>query len=183
MAVKDPAAWVRNVERLYRAYDAEGVSALYTDDATTIFGSRVMGPAEVHAHHGHRLAQFTLEHVLARPREERFHGRAIANVTGLQWTQVDLEHRRAWIHPDQAKARKAIAVPLNTLFGILCGLAIVRKLVVSDGGDVALEESPSGGLEAVVRVRRADRELPREPPDTPEENGRARVPQLSTTAG
>jgi integrase len=36
-----------------------------------------------------------------------------ANVTGLQWTQVDLVRRLAWIHPDQAKARKAIAVPLN----------------------------------------------------------------------
>lgn len=36
-----------------------------------------------------------------------------ANVTGLQWTQVDLGSRLAWIHPDQAKARKAIAVPLN----------------------------------------------------------------------
>jgi len=35
------------------------------------------------------------------------------NVTGLQWTQVDLVRRLAWIHPDQAKARKAIAVPLN----------------------------------------------------------------------
>lgn len=36
-----------------------------------------------------------------------------ANVTGLRWDQVDLENRRAWIHPDQAKARKAIPVPLN----------------------------------------------------------------------
>jgi integrase len=35
------------------------------------------------------------------------------NVTGLQWSQVDLVRRLAWIHPDQAKARKAIAVPLN----------------------------------------------------------------------
>ena len=50
MAVPDPAAWVMNVERLYRANDAEGVSALYTDDAVTVFGSRVLGPAEVHAH-------------------------------------------------------------------------------------------------------------------------------------
>jgi ketosteroid isomerase-like protein len=50
MAVKDPKAWVKNVEWLYRAYDAEGVSALYTDDAVTIAGSRVLGPAEVHAH-------------------------------------------------------------------------------------------------------------------------------------
>ena len=36
-----------------------------------------------------------------------------ANVTGLEWTQVDLEKRLAWVHPDQAKARKAIPVPLN----------------------------------------------------------------------
>jgi hypothetical protein len=31
----------------------------------------------------------------------------------LQWTQIDLVRRLAWIHPVQAKARKAIAVPLN----------------------------------------------------------------------
>ncbi len=36
-----------------------------------------------------------------------------ANVTGLQWSQVDMVRRLAWIHPDQAKARKAIAVPLD----------------------------------------------------------------------
>lgn len=35
------------------------------------------------------------------------------NVTGLEWSQVNLEQRHAWIHPDQAKARKAITVPLN----------------------------------------------------------------------
>jgi integrase len=35
------------------------------------------------------------------------------NVTGLQWSQVDLVRRLTWIHPDQAKARKAIPVPLN----------------------------------------------------------------------
>jgi len=50
MAVRDPEAWVKNVERLYRAQDAEGVSNLYTDDAITIFGSRVLSPAQVHAH-------------------------------------------------------------------------------------------------------------------------------------
>lgn len=36
-----------------------------------------------------------------------------ANVLDLRWTQVDLVRRCAWIHPDQAKARKAIAVPLS----------------------------------------------------------------------
>ena len=46
MAVSDPAAWVKNVEKLYRANDAEGVSALYAEDAITIAGSRVLSPAE-----------------------------------------------------------------------------------------------------------------------------------------
>ncbi len=36
-----------------------------------------------------------------------------SNVVGLQWSQVDLERHVAWVHADQAKARKAIAVPLN----------------------------------------------------------------------
>ena len=35
------------------------------------------------------------------------------NVTGLQWSQVDMVRRMASIHPEQAKAPKAIAVPLN----------------------------------------------------------------------
>ncbi|WP_367025438.1 site-specific integrase [Methylococcus sp. ANG] len=48
------------------------------------------------------MARFSLERGLRR-----------ANVTGLQWSQVDLVRRCAWIHPDQAKARKAIAVPLS----------------------------------------------------------------------
>jgi integrase len=48
------------------------------------------------------MAQFSLETGLRR-----------SNVTGLQWSQVDLVRRLAWIHPDQAKARRAIAVPLS----------------------------------------------------------------------
>lgn len=36
-----------------------------------------------------------------------------ANLLGLEWSQIDLVNRRAWIHPDQAKARKPIGVPLN----------------------------------------------------------------------
>jgi integrase len=36
------------------------------------------------------------------------------NVVTLDWSQVDLEQRRAVVHVDQAKGRKrAIAVPLN----------------------------------------------------------------------
>lgn len=40
-------------------------------------------------------------------------GLRAANVMGLTWEQVDLSRNLAWIHPDQAKARRAIAVPLN----------------------------------------------------------------------
>lgn len=35
------------------------------------------------------------------------------NVTDLEWSQVDLQRRIAWVHADQAKARKAIGIPLN----------------------------------------------------------------------
>ena len=51
-------------------------------------------------------------------------GLRAANVTGLQWNQVDLARQLAWIHPDQAKARKAIAVPLNAET-----MALVRKQI------------------------------------------------------
>ncbi|MBU6461082.1 MAG: site-specific integrase, partial [Proteobacteria bacterium] len=37
-----------------------------------------------------------------------------SNVTHLEWTQVNLEQCLAWIHPDQAKAGKAIGVPLSS---------------------------------------------------------------------
>jgi nuclear transport factor 2 (NTF2) superfamily protein len=50
MGVQDPATWVKNVERLYRAQDAEGVSALYATDARTRMGSLYLTPEEVHAH-------------------------------------------------------------------------------------------------------------------------------------
>jgi nuclear transport factor 2 (NTF2) superfamily protein len=50
MAVSDPAAWVANVERLYRAKDAAAVAALYGPTARTRFGSRYLTPQEVHAH-------------------------------------------------------------------------------------------------------------------------------------
>lgn len=36
-----------------------------------------------------------------------------ANVTHLRWSQVDLARKVMWIHPDQAKAGKAIGLPLS----------------------------------------------------------------------
>ncbi|MGC3900921.1 tyrosine-type recombinase/integrase [Legionella pneumophila] len=37
-----------------------------------------------------------------------------ANVTGLQWKEVDLTKGHALIHPDQSKTKRAIPVPLNS---------------------------------------------------------------------
>ncbi|MDB5924456.1 MAG: integrase family protein [Betaproteobacteria bacterium] len=38
-----------------------------------------------------------------------------SNVIGLEWSQVDLKRRVAWIHADQAKAGKPIHVSLNSV--------------------------------------------------------------------
>ena len=51
-------------------------------------------------------------------------GLRAANVTGLTWEQVDLERKLAYVHPDQAKARRAIPVPLNET-----ALAVVQRQV------------------------------------------------------
>jgi len=61
-----------------------------------------------------RLAAELPEHILAPARFALATGLRKSNVLGLQWREVDLRRAVAWIHPDQAKAGKAISVPLNT---------------------------------------------------------------------
>lgn len=53
------------------------------------------------------------EHLRAMARFSLATGLREANVTGLEWSQVNLSKRIAWIHPDQFKSNKAISVPLN----------------------------------------------------------------------
>jgi integrase len=60
-----------------------------------------------------RLLSELPEHLKAMVRFSLETGLRQANVTGLQWSQIDLVRRCAWIHPDQAKARRAISVPLS----------------------------------------------------------------------
>jgi integrase len=60
-----------------------------------------------------RLIGALPEHLAAMARFSLETGLRRANVTGLLWSQVDLTRRTAWVHADQAKARKAIAVPLS----------------------------------------------------------------------
>ncbi len=35
------------------------------------------------------------------------------NVTGLRWSEVNMERRVAWVHPDESKNAQALGVPLN----------------------------------------------------------------------
>jgi integrase len=53
------------------------------------------------------------DHLNAMARFTLATGLRESNVTGLQWSQLDMQRRCAWIHADQAKAEKAIGVPLN----------------------------------------------------------------------
>ena len=66
-----------------------------------------------------RLIAVLPKHLAAMARFSLETGLRRSNVTGLEWSQVDLARRTAWIHPDQAKARKAIAVPLSAAAVVL----------------------------------------------------------------
>ncbi|MFC5475918.1 tyrosine-type recombinase/integrase [Paraherbaspirillum soli] len=61
-----------------------------------------------------RLLRELPEHLSAMAAFSLATGLRRANVTGLEWSQVDLKRQVAWIHADQAKGGKAITVPLNT---------------------------------------------------------------------
>ena len=69
-----------------------------------------------------RLLQELPEHLADMAAFSLATGLRASNVTGLEWSQVDLDRRVAWVHADQAKARKPIAVPLNAE-----AVALVRK--------------------------------------------------------
>ena len=60
-----------------------------------------------------RLIAELPDHLAAMMRFTLATGLRESNVTQLEWSQVDLQRRCAWIHADQAKAKKAITVPLN----------------------------------------------------------------------
>ena len=77
-----------------------------------------------------------------------------ANVTGMEWSQVDLTRRLAWIHPDQAKARKAIAVPLNAEAVILIRKQVVKheRYVFSYNGHHIMQVSTKAWYKGLAAV-------------------------------
>ncbi len=60
-----------------------------------------------------RLINELPEHLAQMARFSLATGLRRGNVTGLRWDDVDLARRVAWIWPDEAKAGRAISVPLN----------------------------------------------------------------------
>jgi integrase len=73
---------------------------------------------------GQRLRWLTNDEAVRLLKELPDHTRAMAtftlatglresNVTGLEWNQIDMQRRIAWIHADQSKNGKIIRVPLN----------------------------------------------------------------------
>lgn len=60
-----------------------------------------------------RLIAELPEHLAEMARFSLATGLREANVTGLRWDQVDLDRWQAWIHPDESKTGRGLAVPLN----------------------------------------------------------------------
>lgn len=75
------------------------------------------------------------------------------NVLGLEWSQVDLAHRIAWIHPDQSKSRVAIGVPLNQdAIRILClQLGVHPKFVFTYYGKPVHQTTTAAWYKALKR--------------------------------
>ena len=60
-----------------------------------------------------RLIEALPDHLALAARFSLATGLRQGNVKSLMWSQIDLERSVCWIHPDQAKAKRAIHVPLN----------------------------------------------------------------------
>lgn len=70
------------------------------------------------------------DHLAAMTRFALATGLRRANVTGMTWNTLDAERRIAWIWPDEAKAGKPIAVPLNA-----DALAVLKERFEQTDGD------------------------------------------------
>lgn len=62
-----------------------------------------------------RLVSALLPHLAAMEEFSLQTGLRQSNVSYLKWSQVSLERQTAWIHADESKNGKALAVPLNRL--------------------------------------------------------------------
>lgn len=73
-----------------------------------------------------------------------------ANVIGLQWNQIDMQRRVAWIHPDQSKSRKPIGIPLSD-----DAVAVLREQIGKHGTFVFVRTYTKHGKQITEPVTRA----------------------------
>ena len=76
-------------------------------------------------------------------------GQRQSNVSWLRWDQVDLERCTAWIHADQSKSRRAIAVPLiDDAMSVLSQRCGIHPVFVFTYKDAPVAEDNHRGMEA-----------------------------------
>lgn len=77
-----------------------------------------------------------------------------SNIIGLEWSQVNLVKKMAWIHPDQAKAGEAIGMPLNaTAMEVLIGqVGKHPKWVFTYRGEKIKQKAATGFKNALKRA-------------------------------
>lgn len=76
-----------------------------------------------------------------------------ANVIGLQWNQIDMQRKVAWIHPDQSKSRKPIGIPLSD-----DAIEVLREQIGKDGTFVFVSTRKKFGKMETAPVTRASGE-------------------------
>lgn len=68
-----------------------------------------------------RLIKELPDHLIPIVKFALLTGLRMSNITGLQWDQVDIRNRQAWVHADESKTSKAIGIPLNTdAINVIC---------------------------------------------------------------
>jgi integrase len=87
--------WIDSVPHIPRFKERTGRLRWLTHDEA----ARLMDELQPHTK---AMALFTLATGLRK-----------SNVTHLEWSQIDMQRKIAWIHADQAKSEKTIRVPLN----------------------------------------------------------------------
>jgi integrase len=92
---RDTLGWISQVPKVPMTAESDGrIRWITRDEAATLLHELPEHLAD--------MAQFTLCTGLRQ-----------ANVSGLRWQQVDLQRRVAWIHADEAKGKRDLAVPLS----------------------------------------------------------------------
>lgn len=105
-----------------------------------------------------RLLRELPEHLSAMAAFSLATGLRRANVTGLEWSQVDMSRQLAWIHADQAKGGRSLAVPLNTdaMRVLLTRVGRHSRYVFSYQGERVTQVSTAAWYKALKRAGISD---------------------------